>query len=526
MSKVETELLDNHQIKLVVEVEPELVQQEMQAAARRISKHVNIPGFRKGKVPYRVIAQHYGEEMIFEEAIETLGQSVYVEALKESEIEPYAPGSLDDVTRDPVVLTFTIPLIPEVELNDYREVRLPFETEEVTDEMVEETIEGWREQAATLDPVERAIQMGDVVMMDIVGTLVRDEEQENNEAEDDKENDEEMPSTWVNRKGVRVKIDEETTYPVPGFSEKVAGMEAGESRSFDMSFEEDDEEMPEALRGKTVHFEVTCDTVYVQNMPELNDEFAKDVDEDYEDLAAMRADVRSQLEKHAEDAARDRYVAEIFEHLLESVVEIKHPPVMVEDQIDHMMERYDQELRQQGLNLEEYLRIRNIDENQMREDLEEQAEQQVKQMLILGKLVEVEKLSIRDKDITEEIKNASLSFGAQAAVAQQILSTPESKRNISNRLIVDKAIDRLVLIAKGEAPEIGAEEPEEEPVEEEAPVDTVEAVEEPEIEAEASPEVEEPEVEAEEMPEEESTESEDDKNTDESLTDNPDQSEI
>ncbi len=508
MSKVETEILENHQVKLVVEVEPELVQQEMNAAARRISKHVNIPGFRKGKAPYRVIAQHYGEEMIFDEALESLGQTVYVEALKESEIEPYAPGSLDDITRDPVVLTFTIPLIPEVELNGYREVRLPFEAEEVTDEMVEKTIEGWREQAATLDPVERATQMGDIVMMDIVGTLVRDAEQE-----DDDENDEEMPSTWVNRKSVRVKVDEEATYPVPGFPEKVVGMEAGESRSFDMSFEEDDEEMPEALRGKTVHFEVTCDTVYVQNLPEPDDEFAKDIDEEYEDLAAMRADVRSQLEKHAEEVTRDRYVAAIFEHLIESVVEIKHPPVMVEDQIAHMMERYDQELRQQGLNLEEYLRIRNIDKDQMREDLEERAEQQVKQMLILGKLVEAEKLSISDSDISEEIKNASLTFGAQAAVAQQILSSPESKRDISNRLIVDKAIDRLVLIARGEAPEIGAEEPEETPAEEETPVETPEAVEEPAAEAE-------------EAPEPESVESEGDENTDESLTDNPDQSEI
>jgi trigger factor len=289
-----------------------------------------------------------------------------------------------------------------------------------------------------------------------------------------------------------------------------------------MSFDEDDEEMPEALRGKTVHFEVTCDTVYVQNLPELNDEFAKDIDEDYEDLAAMRADVRAQLEQMAENAARDQYVDAIFERLIESVIEIKYPPIMVEDQIDHMIENYDQELRRQGLNLEEYLRIRNIGQEQMREDLKEQAERQVKQSLILGEIVKVEQLSVSEDDIDEEIKTASLSYGTQAQIVQEILSSPESKRNISNRLLVEKAIDRLVLIAKGEAPEIGAEvedEPEAEEVEE-----TPEVVEEPEAEEpEETPDmVKEPE--AEDSPEPEKSESEDDEKTDESLTDNPDQS--
>jgi trigger factor len=345
VAEVQTEILDDRQARLTVTVDPQRVEKEMKDAARRISRQVNIPGFRKGKAPYNIIKQYYGEDVIFEEALDRLGQEVYGEALDESEIEPYAPGVLSDVERDPVIMTFTVPLMPVVELNDYRSVRLPYEAEAITEEDVQRALTELRDQQATLDPVDRPIELGSVALLDIVGTLVRDDEGED-------ESEEEKPSTWLAREGVRVKVDEDSTYPVPGFPEKVIGMEADDERSFDMSFPDEDD-IAEALRGKTLHFEVTCREVYEYSAPELDDEFAKDLG-DYETLDDLRAEVRKQLEEAARQNAREEYIQKVLEDLVESVVEISYPPIMLEQQIDSMLDDLDESLQERGLNLEEY----------------------------------------------------------------------------------------------------------------------------------------------------------------------------
>lgn len=454
--KVETELLEDRQAKLVVTIEQELVDKAMKDAARRIARHVNIPGFRKGKAPYSVIVNYYGEGAVLEEALDPLGQDVYKKALEDSELEPYAPGVLSDMQLDPMTMTFTVPLRPEVDLGGYRDIRIPYEPEEVTEEDVREALENVRDQHATLDPVERAIEMGDVAMLDIVGTLVRD----------DDDTEEERPSTWVNRADVRVKITEDSTYPVPGFPAQVIGMAAGDEKSFDMSFPEEDEDLSEALWGKTLHFEVKCNEVYAFNPPDINDEFAKD--HDYEDLAAMTAEIRNELEDAARRATRNVYLGKIFETLKDGVVTVKHPPVMLEEQIDRMLEDFDQSLRQSGMNLDEYKRMNNVDDAEIREDMREEAARQLTEALILGEVADVEELGVRDDEIDDEIETAILPYGAQAALMRQLFSSAEARRSLSSRILAQKSVDRLIAIAKGENPEIGEPEPEEPQADEEA----------------------------------------------------------
>ncbi len=458
MAKVEKELLENRQAKLTVTVDPEQLRREMQDAARRISRHVNIPGFRKGKAPYRIVLQHFGEEAIFDEALDPLGQAVYVEALKEADVDPYAPGELSEVSseRDPLVLTFTVPLTPDVGLGEYRDVRIKYKAPKVTKNEVEEALDALREQQGTLDPVERPIAMGDVAVLDIVGTLVR---------EGDEPEDPDQPSTWVNRQGVRVKVAEEATYPVPGFPSQVAGMAAGDERSFDISFSEEDEEVAEVLRGKTLHFEVRCDEVYEHKVPELNDDLAKELGE-YETVKDLRISVRAELEHEAQHEADDEYTEKIFDKLLGGVATVSYPPVMLEEQIDKFLEDFDDRLRQQGLNLDEYKRINNTTDEQMRDEVRENAERQLKHALILGKLAEVEELHAKDEEIDDQISTMSLAYGSQATLARQLFGSPEARRSIANRLLAEKAVSRLIAIAKGEEPPIGDEQP--------APGETVE----------------------------------------------------
>jgi trigger factor len=462
VAEVQTEILDDRQARLTVTVDPQRVEKEMKDAARRISRQVNIPGFRKGKAPYNIIKQYYGEDVIFEEALDRLGQEVYGEALDESEIEPYAPGVLSDVERDPVIMTFTVPLMPVVELNDYRSVRLPYEAEAITEEDVQRALTELRDQQATLDPVDRPIELGSVALLDIVGTLVRDDEGED-------ESEEEKPSTWLAREGVRVKVDEDSTYPVPGFPEKVIGMEADDERSFDMSFPDEDD-IAEALRGKTLHFEVTCREVYEYSAPELDDEFAKDLG-DYETLDDLRAEVRKQLEEAARQNAREEYIQKVLEDLVESVVEISYPPIMLEQQIDSMLDDLDESLQERGLNLEEYKRLNSLDDAGLRDEVREEAEWQLKVALLLGEVTEAEELSVSEDEINDEIETAILTFGSQAALARQFYSSPEVRRRMANRVLSQKTLDRLIAIAKGEEPPIG------EPEKEVEPEEVVEAVE-------------------------------------------------
>lgn len=477
---VEIEYLDDRQARLVVQVDPDRVQKALRTAARQISKQVNIPGFRKGKAPYHVIARTVGEQMIYDEALEPLGQEIYTEALNEADLEPFAAGSLDDFTLDPFVLTFTVPLVPTVALGDYREVRLPYEQAEVTDDDVEEALQTLRRDHATLEPVERAVELGDVALLDIHGTLLDDEQ----------EGEETQP--FINRKDAKVLIAEDATYPVEGFPQQVVGMSAEEEREFEITLSEDDEELLDELRGKTIHFEVVCHTVYFQDLPELDDDFAQDVG-DYEDMDDLRAKLREQLEDLNKRMARERYLDQVFDHLIENVVEVSFPPVMLENEIDRRLHEFDEQLKRQGLDRETYLQINDIGEEDLREAYEDDARAYLQRGLILTELVSAEKLEAEEEEIEDQKQTLLLSLGSQGPMLQQFVNSPETRERIADQILTEKAVERLIQIAKGEAPEL-TDEADEEPAEPEEAAEESDSseVEEEEVEeVEESPEAEE-----------------------------------
>lgn len=452
MLKVETEILEDRQARLVVSVEPERVEKELRAAARRISRKVNISGFRKGKAPYHVIASHFGEGAIYEEAIESLGQTVYIEALEQSELNPYAPGSLDDVELDPMVLTFTVPLPPEVDLGAYREIRVPFEPPEVKDENVEQTLEQLRQDEAIMTPVERPAEVGDVVTLDVRGSLV-DVEGNGNDDEDESEN------LLIDRRAMQIRLNQDNLYPAPGFAEKVLGMAVGDEREFDITLPDDDD-IDVEMRGKTVHFRATCSEVYLNELPELDDEFAQSVG-DHSSLADLKAEIRERLERAAHREARERHTDKVLEKLAEDeTVRISYPPIMLDEQIDDMVTDLENRLEGQGLTLDLYLKAGNMTAEDLRESYSEDARRMLTRGLILGKIVDLERLTVDDEEVDDEIQTRLLSFGSQASLAKQVLSAPRMKKMIANELMVEKALERLALIARGEAPELEALESE------------------------------------------------------------------
>ncbi|HHH83350.1 MAG TPA: hypothetical protein ENL35_10225, partial [Chloroflexi bacterium] len=241
--KIEKQALEDRQVELTVEVPRERLEGAMRAAARRLSQQTKIPGFRPGKAPYQIVLSKFGEEAVFEEALETLGQEVYHHALDESEIDPFAPGIMDEiVSRDPLIIRYTVPLAPEVTLGDYRELRIPYETPEIQDDAVEEVMEGLRERQALIEPVDRPAQPGDVVVLDIYGELTSPEEGED--------------PVLVDAKGVSVLAEEKTTFPIPGVLQYLEGLEAGGEVTFEHIFPDDYES--EDLRKRAARFTIKC----------------------------------------------------------------------------------------------------------------------------------------------------------------------------------------------------------------------------------------------------------------------------
>ena len=451
--KIDTQLLEDRQAKITVTVDAERLQSELQSAARRIAGKVNIPGFRKGKAPFPIIMRYFGEDAIFDEALEPLGQAVYIEAIEESGVEPYAAGSLDDITRNPLVLSFTVPLMPEVELGKYRTVRVKYETIEVKDSDVEDAIDRAREQQATHEHVDRAVALEDVALLDIKGTFADNggKKKSKSKSPSNTEPVVETDETFIDRSSTKVLIAKKATYPVPGFPAEIVGMSAGDTKSFDIEISKSDKSITEELRGRKIHFDVTCKEIFKREVPELDNDFAKSLGT-YESLDDLRTKVREELEHEADHNTRAVYTEKVIHELLEKFVKLRYPPIIVDERIDEMVKDFDRQLHQQGLNLEDYLSLNKLSMDEVRNDFRDSAVHTVEKSLVLGKVSEIEQLDVTEEEIKDETQTRLLSFGAQASLATQLMNSAQMRRAITNQLLTDKTLDRLEQIARGNAP--------------------------------------------------------------------------
>lgn len=458
--KIESEDLESRQAQLTIELPDNRVEQAMRSAAKRLGKDTRIPGFRPGKAPYNVLVNKFGEEIIFEEALEQLGQEVYRQALDETELEPYAPGSLDEVvSRDPLVLRYTVPLAPEVDLGEYREIRIDFEEPSVDDSSVDQYMEDLRQRQALIEPADRPVQIGDVVVVDISGEM-RDDDSED--------------SKLLDEKGFSILAEEDYSWPIPGIAQHLEGLEAGGEKQFEYTFPDD--YANEEMRGKTADFHLVVQEVKSRLVPEWTDDLAKNVG-DFEDLLSLRIQIRKNLESDAERQSKATYASEVMDALVEGA-SIQYPPVLLKNETMDMVRELEQRLRAQNLSLEDYYKIEGKTEEELLEEFEPQAEQRLKRALALGKVVELEKVEVNESDVDAEIDRLVSSFTTDGdkESARKVFDNPVGRQRINLDLISDKAVERLLLIAKGEADKI--EETDEESVKDEM-------VAEPELEADS-----------------------------------------
>jgi trigger factor len=457
---IQTERIENHLARLTVEVEQSKWDDAKSKAARDLSKRYKIPGFRKGKAPYSVVVRYLGEPAIVEAAVESFGNDVYRDALEQSKLRPYTSGSLEDFKLEPQpTYVFTVPLQPEIELGQYRDVRKEYTAPTVTDTEVEQALRRLQQRQAVVADSENPVQIGDRVTLDLHSEFADGEEP----AEDDEEKDENAAprkgDNFIHRHDAVLNLDPEMEPILPGFNEAMVGASLNESREFDLSVPTDDEDYA-TIAGRQVHFNVTVKKIQTVTLPELNDEFAAEYTKEEETpltLEQLRERNRADLEKEAQTTAQNTFAEGVLDTIVGGAT-VVFPDAMVSDRIHEILEDLDRSLRQQGVSLETYQKITGTTHEQLHEQYHDEAVRSLRRSLVLGELMIAERIRVSAADIEQEMDKMLAQFGEQASTFRQFLDTPQQRESIANNLLYNRVMERLAQIGKGEAPVLDSDE--------------------------------------------------------------------
>ena len=400
--KVTAEKIDNQQVVLEIEVEAAEVEKATEKAYKRIANKVNIPGFRKGKAPKKIVEQHVGKQAILDEAFDIVAPKAFNDALDEQKIDPVTRPQIEVVTLEEgknLVFKATVTPKPEVALGEYKGLKVEKEAVEVKDEEVDKQVEQMRDrQGKMVDAPEGAeVKSGDFTTLDFKGFV-------DGEAFDGGEG-----------KDYPLQIGSNSF--IPGFEDQLIGAKIGEQRDVNVKFPE--EYHSKELAGKDAKFECTIRSIKSKELPALDDEFAKSAST-FQTLDELKADIREKLTKNAEQKAEnDRKSAAIQQATDNITVDI--PAVMIDNRVTAMIQEMAMRLEQQGMKLEQYLQYAGTDIAKIREDYRETAEKNVKTDLMLEAVAKAEEIKVEAADLDAEIGAMAAAYGATPAQVQKII---------------------------------------------------------------------------------------------------------
>ncbi len=430
---------ENNDVKFTMDFTAEEFEAAIVKAYQASKNQFTIDGFRKGKAPRSIIEKHYGEGVFYEDAINNMFREGYPVAIKELELEvidsPAAEFS-ELGKGKPLTITITVPVYPVIEVKDYFGVEVEQTEEKVKEEDVDRDIEALQKRNSRMVLAERPVQEGDTVLLDYSG-FVGEEQFEGGTAE-------------------RQELKIGSGMFIPGFEEQLIGVAPGEKKDVVVTFPE--EYHAEELAGKEAVFHCLIHEVKEEQLPELDDEFAKDVSE-YDTLEELKAATRERLQKYAdaqnENNAKDAVIEKVYEANKTDV-----PRVMVEDEIDRMAQELDHQLRYQGLSLEQYLQFMQKDAAAFREELREDATKKVVTRVILMSIAEAEKVEVSDEELEEELKNMAIQYNTDAEQMKKMIgedSLPYFAKDIQLKKTIDMLYDKAN-VTKVEKKEEAAED--------------------------------------------------------------------
>ena len=420
------EKLENNRVKLTITVSPEAFGKAVQKAYQKTAIRYNVPGFRKGKAPRKVIEGMYGESAFYEEAFELVWGDAYDAALAEHSLTAVDKPSMDITTigAEGVVFTAEVQLKPEVTLGAYKKLEVPEPDFAVKDEEVLAEIEKEREKSARFIEVERAVENGDRVILDYSGS-VNGEKFDGGTAED------------------QLLVIGSGSF-IPGFEEQLVGLKVGDEKDISVKFPE---EYSAPLAGKDAVFAIKIKAVQVKELPALDDEFAKDIS-DFDTLDALKADKKAKMD---EKAAKNRLTA--IENIAlqkaadNAIVEV--PAVMVDRQINYMLRDISYQLSMSGLSLEDYVKYTGTDMNGLKESYRVEASARVKMQLVIEAIGEKEGVACTDDDLKAIIAEYADGSGKSVEEFEKTLKD-EDREYLSDNVLARKAVkivtDSAVLV--------------------------------------------------------------------------------
>ena len=426
--KVTLERLPESRVQLDIEVEADRFEQSKDAAYRRLAPRAKVPGFRPGKAPRQLTEKYIGADRLINDAIDKLLPEVYNEAIEEHDVDAIAQPELDKIDLDPLRFKFIVAVRPQVDLGAYKEIRIPSEPVEVTDEMLDEQITLIQRRYATQVPADRPVAWNDILIADVTGKV-----------DDD---------TFVEDLDAEFPVREGTVLFVEGLAEAFIGMTKGEEKSVELAMPEDFR--VERLAGKTATFTLTIKEVKEEQLPELDDDFAQQVNADeFPTFEALKERIQTDLTKALTDQADASYRTKAVDALVEGAT-IEFPRVLVEREIDHMVRDSMGNDQQQYA---QYLRRVGRSESEYRESLRDTAESRVRRSLALNELAEAEGIDVTAEEIEGELDKLVEPLGDDAERFRQMFATEDGVATLRRNLLSRKTLDRLAAIAQGEAQE-------------------------------------------------------------------------
>lgn len=387
---------------LTVEVEEKAWKKAQEKTLDNAIKNVEIQGFRKGQAPKELARKHVNEQMIMMDAVNAIANEAFVAGMVEQKIEPVATPELDieAMTEDALTLKFIVTVKPEVELGEYKGLEIKRKRITVSAKDIEAELEKLREEQAELQLKEGAVENGDTVVMDFEG--FKD------------------GVAFEGGKGENYTLEIGSNSFIPGFEEAMIGMVSEDEKDLDITFPE--EYHVEDLAGQPVVFKVKLHEVKTKVLPELNDEFVELLDdEEMTSLDALKDSIKKNLKAQREQAEEDRVNEELVETISNNA-KIDIPAAMIEEELNQMFNEFNQRLAQQGMNFDLYSQILGQSEEDVKEQMREDAEKRVRTRLTLEKIAEVEGLKVEDEEIEKEFATISEVYGMELEQVKGLVS--------------------------------------------------------------------------------------------------------
>ena len=415
-----------NEVKFEITVEAAKFEDAMKKVYFKSAKYFNIPGFRKGKAPMQIVEKYYGPEIFYEDAFNEVAQEALEEAVEENKLDVVSRPEVDvkqmEKGKD-LIFTVVMQTKPEAEVSKYKGIEIKKVEYNVTDEDIEHELHHMQEHNSRLISVDdRAVESGDTTTIDFEGSV------------------DGVPFEGGKAENYDLEIGSNTF--IPGFEDQIIGMEIDEEKDVKVKFPE--EYFSKELAGKDAVFKVKLHEIKKKELPELDDEFAKDVSE-FDTLDELKADIKAKQEKQNEEKAKYETQDAVIKALCEKT-KVEIPSGMVEMEVENMLKDFEQRLAYQGLNLEQYFKMMGKTEEEVKKEYEPQAIEGIKSRLALEAVIKAEKIEATDKEVEDKMKEMAKNYGKEND--EEFLKNENVKNYIKQGLESEKAIDFLVKNAK------------------------------------------------------------------------------